>query len=503
MRILYLDIDSLRSDHLSCYGYPRQTSPTIDRLAADSVRLDNCYTSDLPCLPSRTAFFTGRLGTQSGVVSHSGTGAEPFSEGHARKLESALAANALTSSLRQAGLRCASISPFWDRHSAAHLASGFHEIYNPGRRGLERADEITPIALNWLAQNAKCDAWFLHVNFYDLHAPYRTPPDFGHLFKNEPTPSWLTEEIRREHWHGAGPFSAQEILGLDVPEELARNYPRQPAQASSMSEVRRMFDGYDISLRYVDDHIGKIISLLEKLGVLDQTAIILSADHGVALGELNIYGAAAAADYPTSRTPTFIKWPGIKPRVDTAFHYQMDIAATVVDLLGGKQPAKWDAKSFASSLRQSQPAGRPFLVISQGTWTCQRAVRFDEYLCIRSYHHSLHGYPDTLLFNIVNDPQERHDLAERRPDLAVMALAVLEEWHMEMMRKSTAGRDPLWAVLSEGGPPPLRGNLETYAERLRKTGRSDLAQKIPTKRPVPLSAPAPAPKTSKPSKKRR
>ena len=72
MRILYLDIDTLRADHLGCYGYLRNTSPNIDRLAAGGVRLESCYVSDAPCLPSRASMFTGRFGIHTGVVNHGG-----------------------------------------------------------------------------------------------------------------------------------------------------------------------------------------------------------------------------------------------------------------------------------------------------------------------------------------------------------------------------------------------------------------------------------------------
>jgi len=58
MRLLYLDIDTLRPDHLGCYGYPRRTSPNIDALATRSIRFDNVYASDTPCLPSHTALLS-------------------------------------------------------------------------------------------------------------------------------------------------------------------------------------------------------------------------------------------------------------------------------------------------------------------------------------------------------------------------------------------------------------------------------------------------------------
>ena len=69
MRILLIDIDTLRPDHLGCYGYHRATSPNIDALAADAIRFDNVYASDVPCLPSRTALCTRRFDTRTGVVS--------------------------------------------------------------------------------------------------------------------------------------------------------------------------------------------------------------------------------------------------------------------------------------------------------------------------------------------------------------------------------------------------------------------------------------------------
>ena len=77
MRILYIDIDSLRPDHLGCYGYHRNTSSNIDALAREAVRFDNFYVPNAPCLPSRTALWSGRFGFHTGVVGHGGTTARP------------------------------------------------------------------------------------------------------------------------------------------------------------------------------------------------------------------------------------------------------------------------------------------------------------------------------------------------------------------------------------------------------------------------------------------
>ncbi len=81
MRILMIDIDTLRPDHLGCYGYHRNTSPNIDRVASQAVRFENNYVSDAPCLPSRSALWSGRSGFHTGVINHGGMAADPFIEG--------------------------------------------------------------------------------------------------------------------------------------------------------------------------------------------------------------------------------------------------------------------------------------------------------------------------------------------------------------------------------------------------------------------------------------
>lgn len=484
MRILYLDIDSLRPDHLGCYGYHRDTSPNIDRIAAEGVRFDNCYASDAPCLPSRSALFSGRFGIHNGAVGHGGTAADPFIEGSARGFRSTLGLTSWMHALRQAGLKTVTVSPFGERHSAWHWYANFSEVYNPGKGGMERADEVSPIAIDWIQRNARAENWFLHVNLWDPHTPYRTPPEFGDPFAGEPPPVWLTEDVRRQHWAGAGPHSAQEITGY-APTGWPQ-YPRQPAQADSMAAVRAMFDGYDTGVRYADTHVGYILNALADAGVLDDTVIVVSADHGENLGELNVYGDHQLADDITTHVPLIVRWPGgsgAAPRADTALHYHFDFAATLIELIGGTVPENWDGVSFAEAFRRGEQAGREALVMSQCAWSCQRAVRFEDYIFIRSYHDGHHSFPDVMLFDLKHDPHEQHDLAAARPDLTARGAALLEAWYAAMVRTATHPRDPMHTVLREGGPFHTRGELPAYLRRLRATGRAAWAERLAAAHP--------------------
>ena len=141
------------------------------------------------------------------------------------------------------------------------------------------------------------------------------------------------------------------------------------------------------------------------------------------------------------------------------------------------------AEGALSALRAGNDAGREFLVLSQGAWTCQRSVRFDDWLCIRTYHDGYHALPELMLFDLANDPHEQVNLAEKRQDVVSAALARLDGWHADMMRDHPKGVDPMWTVLREGGPWHVRGHLDDYLERLRSTGRADWAERLRAEHP--------------------
>ncbi|KKK81257.1 hypothetical protein LCGC14_2815310, partial [marine sediment metagenome] len=210
MRILYLDIDTTRADHLSCYGYLRKTTPNIDRIAADGVRYDHCYVSDAPCLPSRAAMFSGQFGIHNGVVNHGGVAADRFLVGCDRGFSTDGQFPGFVASLRKQNIYPVSFSPFAERHSAWWFCEGWREMYNTGKRGSEDASEIVPGALRWIGEHGKNDDWMLHVNIWDPHGPYRAPEDFGNPFEAEPIEDWYTEELRQQQWESFGPGGPQE-----------------------------------------------------------------------------------------------------------------------------------------------------------------------------------------------------------------------------------------------------------------------------------------------------
>ena len=482
MRILYVDIDSLRPDHLSCYGYRRQTSPNIDALAAEGVRFTNFYATDTPCLPSRTAFFGGRFGTVTGVVNHGGIYADLPLQGEGRGFRTLFARESLASVLRDAGYRSASVSPFPNRHTAYQAWYGFSETVDTGKGGLENADEIYPVARDWLTRNAREDNWFLHVNFWDPHTPYDHPESYGNPFENEPLEGWLTQAIIDKQVKSFGPHSAAEVPGYD--DVLFEGWRMGVGRVETLENAKAHVDGYDTGIHYADHYIGKLVQDLKDLGLYDDTAVIVSADHGENLGELNVWGDHHTADQMTNRLPLIVRYPGVTDAqvgaVKGALHYHLDLTATLVEVVGGEQPDSWDGSSFAADLSSSQDEGRDCLVLSHGAWSAQRSVRWDDWLLIRTYHTGLKEFPEYMLFDLKKDPHETTNLAATHRDVLHEGLQKLDAWLAEQMPKALRG-DPLWGVIAEGGPFHANERSEiwrTFLTRLRATGRAHHADAL-------------------------
>jgi choline-sulfatase len=486
MRILYLDLDTLRPDHLGCYGYPRRTSPNIDSVAAEGLRFEQVYASDAPCLPSRTALMTGKFGFHTGAVGHSGTAADLRLEGPGRGFRTSLGETSLPGMLRKAGLQTVFIGGFAERHSSWSFYAGFSEIHDTGLCGLESAEDVTPTALEWIERNAQEKDWYLHINYWDAHTPYRAPGSFGNPFAGQALSTWITPEILRAQRQMCGPHTPQELNMYD--NSTDPRYPRHLGELQDMADLQRLFDGYDCGIAYMDSHIGQLFARLREKGVWDDLAIIISADHGENMGELGIYAEHATADTATCRIPLIVRWPGGRKGVEHGLHYNLDLTPTLADLLGQKPSPQWDGLSFAWSILpqgttppDAPHTGRPYLVISQCAHVCQRGLRWGPWLYLRTYHCGFHLFPDEMLYHLEEDLHLQYDLAAKHPEICQQAGTLLLEWQDQMLGSMPDPQavDPMRTVLSEGGPTHApRDLLPAYLKRLRLTGRAGHAEAL-------------------------
>ncbi|MCI8694573.1 MAG: sulfatase-like hydrolase/transferase [Lachnospiraceae bacterium] len=476
MRVLLFDIDTLRADHMGCYGYGRDTTPVMDAVAAEGVRFEDYYCPNAPCLPSRASMISGQYGIHNGIVGHGGTAADMRLQGVSRSFTDDMSENGLFMQFRRAGMHTVSFSTFAERHSAWWFNAGFHECHNVGRRGGESAEMVTPRVLDWLERNGAQDNWMMHVHFWDPHTPYRTPADYRSPFEGTALPDdWITEEIFAEHLLHIGPHGANEINMWN--DDHYEAWPKHPGRLNSLAEAKAFLNEYDNGVRYTDDNIGRILGWMKEHGLYDDDlAVIITADHGEDLGEFGVYGEHGMADEPVCRIPLIIRWPGMrKGAVVKGFYDNTDLTPTVQDLLGTQmwgERYRYDGISFKAALQDGTDCSKPCAVLTQCAHVCQRSVRFGDYVYIRTVHGGYHLLPEEMLFDVRKDPHERQNLAAEHPELCARGAKLILDWNDVMMKSSRYDADPMWTVMREGGPEHCRGQLSSYIQRLEGTPRA-------------------------------
>jgi len=484
VRVLYIDLDCCRSDHLGCNGYPRNTSPNIDRIAQEGVTFTHCYGSNSPCIPSRAALFSGRFGFNNGVVGHHDVG-EAFRytdlyRGHWRDMDRPM----LPMQLWQQGMKTVTFSCFHDRHNAWWFASGWEEIHTFTRkRGQERADEVNAAFLPWFRQHASEDNWFIHLHYWDIHSHYRTPEDWPARFCDQPAPDWPDQATIDAHQSFYGPRAAVDMYtGYEDRPGMGGGYsrpvPYMPDAIRTTDDFRMLIDGYDASIAYTDDHIGQVLSVLDEQGLLDETAIIVSGDHGDSFGEHGQYMDHGIANEAVHHVPMVVRWPGVttQPGRCDAMIYGMDLGPTVCELLGLPTPSRWDGRSFAPALRGQAFEGWAYQVWDHGIYTLTRAVRTPDWLMIRVLHPGLYPYDDPImLHDMRSDPHQAVNLAAERPDKVGELTALMEIWRQEQINKG-GGPDPMEQMVPVG--PFLYYTPEQMFERFERTGRADMIPQL-------------------------
>ncbi|WP_049903529.1 sulfatase family protein [Halococcus agarilyticus] len=516
MNVLIFDIDSLRQDHLGCYGYDRPTSPTIDAIADAGVRFDDCYVSNSPCLPSRTALVTCRRGIKTGVVTHEGEGQWYESPGSGHDPDD----DRITSFrlLSETGIRTASVSSFSQRHLAPHFAGAFRETIQPtAQTGLEGGGDVTDAAVRWLRSTvdngSDADDWLLHLNYWDVHLPYEDVESFVDSVRGDgPPPGLPDEDLIERHRSMTGPRTANlwptpRNLSDETHGQFREDAWEMPTDELDRETVEHVVDGYDSSVQKADAEIRAVLDELERLGIRDETVVVVTADHGEAFGEHGLYGTHGMAHPATQRVPLIVSWPGtdddMAGTATDAMVYQFDLMATLCDLFDIPIPDGWDARPFTPALSGIEFDGREFVVCGHGTQTLSRALYTDDWLYVQLVHPGVFSFPGTfndtslpaegleLLHARDGDPHHAENLVVEKPAVAKRLRRTMAEWTADQLRTpDAAGTDPLVEMATNEGPfiyvrpDELRA---LYAERGELAEHAAILDRSETAFPRPLA----------------
>lgn len=471
MNVLYIDIDSLRADHVGTYGYGPSTTPNIDDVADDGVWFENAYVANSPCMPSRAAFISGRYGINNGIETH-GPSAQNLNSPKSRKQWYACWAEEWEKDGREwlaetngesrdwltlpemffhERITTSAVSSF-PRHTAPwfyHLWHEYHQPQEPNRRGeymqTPRAADVVGLSLECLGRHLG-DDFFHYVQFWDPHAPYNRSDEDIEEFRDTALPPHPTAERIEAHqewdaWRSAGQ------LGV-----------------SDRDDLGELLAHYDAEISYVDRQLGRLFEFLRAEDAYDDTLIVITADHGEEFGEHGIYREHWSTHDGTQRVPLIVK-PPADTAVDTGRRQQLvtnvDVAPTLAAYADLDAPASWQGRSLRPVVRDPDAPWRDAIVFDHGLYTAQRAVRTDRWKFIRTYHPGFWGgvVPERQLYDMDSDPHEQEDLAATQPDV----VADLEE-RMSVWQQEHVGieEDTLHAVAREG-PAGYEGQKDNWS----------------------------------------
>jgi len=320
--IILLIADSLRPDHTTPYGYTRPTTPHLDALVAQpGVRFENAITIAPWTCPSVAGLMTGRRPSSLGVTY--------------RKYNPSLPPVALTLSeyLQGAGYYTAGFATTYCVKARLGLSQGFDYyddvLTDKGSADKARAEEVNQRVLDWLqaswvSQEASPKPLFLFVYYFDPHVWYDPLPPYDTLYDSDYTGALTGEAF------GVG---KDVISGKIVPDER------------DIAHLKALYDG---EITYWDDQLGRLLGSLDEMGLMEDTLLIVTADHGELFGEHGKWAHGNAVYQELSRVPFLMRYTGVIPAgtvVDSPIQ-SMDLTPTILDWAGVRQTSFFHAASI-------------------------------------------------------------------------------------------------------------------------------------------------------------
>lgn len=408
--------EGLRWDEFSCMGNPILRTPNMDRLAREGMLFKNAFVTNALCLPSRASILTGLYSHTTGAIDNRD---RPIP--HHFPL--------ISDVLREAGYEVAFFGKshvrdglqdrYWDYYFGfnGQCKDYYHPVLTEGIAGKYSKpktyngyvdDIVTNRALDWLAQEHE-KPFCLFLWFWAPHAPfYRDRKDLD-LYNGVkiPVPSTFDDDLK--------------------------GYPGKPAFADANDKIGCTVVGNDdartleelVKDHYAgvvnnDDHVGEVLKSLENRGQLDDTAILLSSDHGFFLGEWHLYDKRFMHE-PSIRVPLMVRYPRMVQAGTTCerMALNVDFMPTMLELAGVSAPQGLHGQSFVPLLQGRQPGNwrkdwlyEYFEYPEAEHVRPHRGVRTDRYKLI--HYHKLPQYPDLPeefeLYDLERDPNELNDL---------------------------------------------------------------------------------------------
>lgn len=409
--IVLIVVDTLRADHLGCYGYRRNTSPNMDRLAEDSVRFTRYYSNCGWTLPAFTSILTGLYPLNHEIVC---TNADM--EIHRLPAKKVLSSDIATlpEILQWAGYTSAACDQLFTWvHHPNWFARGYEFYINVAKpetpfystlsHNIVRAEEVNNRVLAWLDSYYK-ERFFLHIHYWDPHTPYDPPATFRKRFENDSFFKSRAVYSDVEYVEGCGPA---ERIG---------------------KKEKNLITNYDREIAYLDVEIGKVIARMKKLGIYDESLILFLSDHGeIMVDAADRYFGHTTLYEGNIKVPLLIKLPNqeLKGAKFDGLAQHVDLFPTILDVAEIKAGLDLDGRSLLPLIKGDQilEEETAYAFGNYANGVPSRSIWIDRWKFIKNYTGMYIGSPSYFprpvedisereLYELENDPKELNNLVE-------------------------------------------------------------------------------------------
>jgi arylsulfatase A-like enzyme len=428
LNVVIIGVDTLRPDHLGCYGYERETSPAIDRLAAGGVVFENVYSQSPWTLPSFATIFTSLYPMQHGA-------SDPNTKLRTEH-------PTLPMMLLKRGYSTAAIinAPFLSPEY--RLDRGFEYYHYRGPFAGRVASGTTTDALAWIDKHID-EPFFIFVHYFDPHIPYAPPEPYDRAFFPDydgdlSCPFSLSLALR--------PRITTFSLNLQGPAHTASRKTMSTLSPDDWDYIRALYDG---EIAFTDEAVGALLDGLDERGLRDNTLIFFLSDHGEEFYEHEGFEHGHTLYDEVIKVPLIISLPGHVPEnIRVAEHVRLiDVAPTVLDYLDVEPSTHLEGASIKPLI-----SGDGSAVAAEGS-LLPPGITYSESMLYGTERKCVLAYPwkyiydtvtaERMLFNLTADAEEKDNIADAEPD----ALKPVEE----LLVKTMFSGSETWFIEISGG----------------------------------------------------
>jgi arylsulfatase A-like enzyme len=417
--VILISLDTLRPDHLSCYGHDRETSPAIDALAARGVRFADASSTAPWTLPAHTTMFTGLYPSRHGVKDYS----------HRLPEESVT----LAEILRERGFQTWAVVNTWNiANPSFEIFQGFdaddvHYVRESesrpggGQTILNTGAQVAEAARARLAGRDRTKPFFLFAHFYDAHTDFTPDPEYRAQFVRP--------------YGGRLDGSTGQLMQL-----------RAGGVKLGAADLAHLRDLYDAEIRQLDDVVAGFLAFLAEEGLDEDTLIVLTSDHGEEFQEHGGLLHGRTQYQELLAVPLILAGPGVPRGVTVDAPVSLvDLLPTVLAQLGIPAPANVDGVDLAPAWRGGALPERLIFGEADHNNVVDGKPVIDIKRMARSGREKLHHDRATdgvQLYDLGADPREQQDLATMAPERAAELRAALQRFLDAAIAAETSGAVP-------------------------------------------------------------